>query len=163
MRRNYISWDEYFLSAARVVGSRSKDPNCQNGAVIVHENRIIGTGYNGFIKNIEDTDENWTKENKYKYVYHAERNAIANTTKLIEGSQIYIWSSKNYIPCQECARSIIQHGINVVHVLGQLRQEDLDHPLFKWNETKELFKMSGVDLIQHDITVDDLFKKILNG
>ena len=31
-RLDYISWDEYFMSIAKLAGMRSKDPNSQVGA-----------------------------------------------------------------------------------------------------------------------------------
>ena len=34
-RRDYISWDEYFMGVAMLTGMRSKDPNTQVGACIV--------------------------------------------------------------------------------------------------------------------------------
>jgi dCMP deaminase len=41
------SWDEYFLSIARVVASRSDCVRRQAGAVVVRDRRIVATGYNG--------------------------------------------------------------------------------------------------------------------
>ena len=47
-REDYLSWDEYFMSTARLSSMRSKDPATQVGAVIVNgQKRIVGTGYNG--------------------------------------------------------------------------------------------------------------------
>ena len=41
-RKDYISWDEYFMGIATLSGMRSKDPNTQVGACIVnHENKIL--------------------------------------------------------------------------------------------------------------------------
>ena len=48
-RKDYISWDEYFMGVAILASKRSKDPNTQVGACIVDNNNIIlSTGYNGF-------------------------------------------------------------------------------------------------------------------
>ena len=41
------SWDEYFMEIAEIVKTRSTCPRRQVGAVIVKDNRIITTGYNG--------------------------------------------------------------------------------------------------------------------
>ena len=47
-RKEYISWDEYFMGVAVLAAKRSKDPNTQVGACIVDErNIILSTGYNG--------------------------------------------------------------------------------------------------------------------
>ena len=38
-RKDYISWDEYFMLIARVSAMRSKDPNTQVGACIVNDDK----------------------------------------------------------------------------------------------------------------------------
>ena len=46
-RADYISWDEYFMSIAKLSSKRSKDPSTQVGACIVsNDNRILSIGYN---------------------------------------------------------------------------------------------------------------------
>ena len=48
-RRDYITWDEYFMGVAEMSARRSKDPSTQVGACIVSpENKILSMGYNGF-------------------------------------------------------------------------------------------------------------------
>ena len=41
-RRDYISWDEYFMGVADLSGRRSKDPNTQVGACIVSQDNKRG-------------------------------------------------------------------------------------------------------------------------
>ena len=46
-RKDYLSWDEYFMGVAMLSAKRSKDPSTQVGACIVNnENRIMSVGYN---------------------------------------------------------------------------------------------------------------------
>ena len=41
-RKDYISWDEYFMGVSMLSGMRSKDPNTQVGACIVsNDNKIL--------------------------------------------------------------------------------------------------------------------------
>ena len=40
-RKDYISWDEYFMGIATLSGMRSKDPNTQVGACIVSQDNKI--------------------------------------------------------------------------------------------------------------------------
>ena len=48
-RKDYISWDEYFMGVARLAGLGSKDPSSQVGSCIVsQDNKILSMGYNGF-------------------------------------------------------------------------------------------------------------------
>ena len=110
-RKDYISWDEYFMGIALLAAHRSKDPNTQVGACIVSpENIIISTGYNGMPKGCSDDEYPWDREGgetKYPYVVHAELNAILNANgRDLRGSKLYV----ALFPCNECAKAIIQSG-----------------------------------------------------
>ncbi len=41
------AWDDYFLSITKTVATRADCRRAQHGAVLVRDNRIISTGYNG--------------------------------------------------------------------------------------------------------------------
>ena len=61
-RKDYISWDEYFMGVALLSGMRSKDPGTQVGACIVsQDNKILSMGYNGFPKGCDDDDFPWAR------------------------------------------------------------------------------------------------------
>ncbi len=113
-RKDYISWDEYFMGVAFLSGMRSKDPNSQVGACIVsQDNKILSMGYNGFPKGCSDDIFPWKRdgdplENKYFFVTHSELNAILNYRGgSLEGAKMYV----TLFPCNECAKAIIQAGI----------------------------------------------------
>ncbi|MBQ3786668.1 MAG: dCMP deaminase family protein [Lachnospiraceae bacterium] len=113
-RKDYISWDEYFMGVATLASMRSKDPNTQVGACIVsEENKILSMGYNGFPMGCSDDIFPWEREGelvntKYAYVSHAELNAILNFRGgSLEGTKLYV----TLFPCNECAKAIIQCGI----------------------------------------------------
>ena len=103
-RKDYISWDEYFMGVALLAAQRSKDPNTQVGACIVSgdessygKNVIISTGYNGFPLGCSDDVFPWEREGgepnstKYPFVVHAELNAILNAHgKSLIGTKIYV-------------------------------------------------------------------------
>lgn len=120
MKRNdYISWDEYFMGVALLASKRSKDPNTQVGACIVDKNNVIlSTGYNGFPYGCSDDEFPWDRDGddtKYKYVVHAELNAILNSRgKSLTGAKLYV----DLFPCNECAKVIIQAGISEVVYLS---------------------------------------------
>ena len=118
-RADYINWDEYFMGVAMLAARRSKDPSTQVGACIVSpDNIIISTGYNGMPKGCSDDEFPWDRtgeETKYPYVVHAELNAILNASgRDLRGSRIYV----ALFPCNECAKSIIQSGIQEVVYLS---------------------------------------------
>ncbi len=128
MENVYLSWDEYFMGIAIFTSLRSKDPSSKVGAVIVNEkNRIIGTGYNGFVAGVDESQFSWNRggnwlETKYPYVVHAEANAILNsTTSNLENCRIYT----TLFPCNECAKQIAQKGIKeVIYLSDKHRDQD---------------------------------------
>lgn len=118
-RQDYLTWDEYFMSVAKLSAMRSKDPSTQVGACIAsNTNRILSTGYNGAPNGIEDKYFPWDREGeflntKYPYVCHAEMNCILSyrgDNKDLENARIYV----DLFPCNECAKIIIQSGIKEV-------------------------------------------------
>ena len=116
-RKDYISWDEYFMGVAKLAAMRSKDPNSQVGCCIVStDNKILSIGYNGYPRGCSDDEFPWDREGdpldtKYIYVTHSELNAILNFRGgTLEGSRIYV----TLFPCNECTKAIIQSGISEI-------------------------------------------------
>lgn len=118
-RKEYLSWDEFFMGVAILSSRRSKDPNTQVGACIVSkDNRILSVGYNGTPNGFDDIYFPWDREGeeletKYLYVVHSERNAILNyrgNVKDFEGAKLYV----TMFPCNECAKELIQVGIKEI-------------------------------------------------
>ncbi|HIG89103.1 dCMP deaminase family protein [Candidatus Thioglobus sp.] len=142
-------WDERYLSLAKEVATWSKDPSTQVGAVTVGSKKeVLSQGFNGFPRGIHDTDERYNhRETKYKFVVHAEMNAIYNATysgTSLDGATLYVHG----LPiCSECAKGIIQVGIKKVVIE---KSKELDN----WNESvqlsKEMFNEAGVELIIKD-------------
>lgn len=116
MRKDYISWDEYFMGVALLSAKRSKDPSTQVGACIVNQNKkIVGIGYNGLPFGCDDETFPWDRtgdflNTKYPYVVHAEPNAILNSNSQTQGCTLYV----SLFPCNECAKLIIQSGIKEI-------------------------------------------------
>ncbi len=124
----HISWDEYFMGVALLSAKRSKDPSTQVGACIINKDkRIIAIGYNGFPKGCDDSVFPWgkTDENplntKYPYVVHAEANAILNSNSSLKGSKLYV----TLFPCNECAKLLIQSGVEeIIYLSDKNRTSD---------------------------------------
>jgi dCMP deaminase len=73
-RKDYLSWDEYFMAVAFLSAQRSKDPSSQVGACVVNrEKKIVGIGYNGMPNGCSDDELPWARhasnelETKYPY------------------------------------------------------------------------------------------------
>jgi len=112
-------WNQWFLQGVYWIASKSKDPKTKIGAIIVKDNRIISTGYNGIPHGVND-DIAWRHERpeKYKWFEHGERNAIYSAAKYgisTENAVLYT----NAMPCADCARGVIQAGIKEVYVHKQ--------------------------------------------
>ncbi len=120
---NRPSWDEYFSEIAEVVSKRS---TCRRkvGAVLVVNNKIISTGYNGSPKGLSHCLENGgcmrelnkipsgTRQEFCRAV-HAEQNAIieaAVSGKIIKGATVYV----NTYPCSICARMLINAEVKEI-------------------------------------------------
>lgn len=132
LEQNRLSWDEYFLEIAHVVKKRSTCLRRQVGAVIVKENRILTTGYNGVPPKIEHCDTrgclrkelNIPSGEKHELcrALHAEQNAIMQAAKngiSIEGSTIYV----THQPCIICTKLIMACGIVKVVYQGDYPDE----------------------------------------
>ncbi|HHV64452.1 MAG TPA: cytidine deaminase [Peptococcaceae bacterium] len=118
------SWDEYFLEIAGIVAKRSTCLRRNYGAVIVKDNIIVSTGYNGAARgepNCIDTMEcvrekyNVPKGERYELcvAVHAEQNAIiAGDPVKMQGATIYIAGFErsggpaSAEPCLLCRRMI---------------------------------------------------------
>ena len=142
MRKDYISWDEYFMGIALLSAMRSKDENTQVGACIVNdENKILSLGYNGMPIGCSDEVMPWKREGapldtKYMFVCHAEFNAILNSpAPSLKGAKIYT----TLFPCNECAKAIIQSGIKEIIYLSD-KYSGTDSDL----AAKKMFDMTGV-------------------
>ena len=109
-------WKKRFLKLSKEISTWSKDPSTKVGALIISEDRnIISTGYNGFPRGIEDTEERLNnRETKYKFILHAEMNCILNALYNGRSVKDCILFVHGLPPCSECTKSIIQAGIKKV-------------------------------------------------
>ncbi|MBR4934466.1 MAG: cytidine/deoxycytidylate deaminase family protein [Anaerotignum sp.] len=122
---NRKSWDEYFMEIADIVKTRSTCLRRHVGAVIVKDNRIISTGYNGAPTGLlhcttigcvrQRMNVPSGQRHELCRALHAEQNAIiqaAKTGASTEGATVYITIQ----PCVICAKMLINAGIaRVVH------------------------------------------------
>jgi len=109
------TWLNYYFSILDIVKMKSKDSSTKVGSLIFTKDKsIISTGYNGFPRGVQETEERTERPLKYKFTEHAERNAIYNAGRIgIPLLGTYMCISPLY-PCTDCARAIIQSGIKAV-------------------------------------------------
>ncbi|MDD4699613.1 MAG: dCMP deaminase family protein [Oscillospiraceae bacterium] len=157
-RKDYLSWDEYFMGIALLSSQRSKDPGTQVGACIVNsENRIMSVGYNGMPHGCDDDCYPWDREGepmdtKYMFVCHAELNAILNYNggSLI-GSRIYT----TLFPCNECTKALIQKGIaDIIYLSDKYADTDAT------KASKQMLDSAGVKYHAYEPTMRTIEVKL---
>lgn len=157
-RKDYLSWDEYFMALALITAQRSKDPSTQVGACIVNnENKVLALGYNGAPTGFnDDIDMNWNREGEYKdtkypYVCHAEINAILNCPTNTKDSRIYV----ALFPCNECAKALIQAGIKeIIYMCDKYADAD------STKISKKMLKTCGVKYRKYELKGRELHIEI---
>lgn len=116
-------WDTYFMTIAETIATRSNCSRRHVAAVIVSENRIISTGYNGTPRGILNCFEGGCPRCSGTVAsgssleeclcVHAEQNAICQAAYYgirLAGSSIYV----TLTPCLTCAKLIVNSGIREV-------------------------------------------------
>lgn len=126
-----IDKDTYYLEIARAVSKRSTCLRRQYGAVIVKDDEIISTGYNGSARgnpNCCDTGECWRDAHNVPHgeqyekcvAVHAEQNALISAErKHMIGATLYLYGEENGAvidakPCEICGRMLKNAGIKKV-------------------------------------------------
>lgn len=100
---------------AKQQAARSNDDSNQVGCVIVQptSHQVLAVGYNDLPRGIADKACRRERPMKYKYVEHAERNALYNACRrgtAVKGGIAAV----TMFPCAECSRALIQSGIRTL-------------------------------------------------
>lgn len=139
------SWDEYFFNICRQVARNSKCISRRIGAVLVKDNVIISTGYNGPPRGIPVCDKRWELDEEFSYKYesderkkgicprrvigfssgegidicvaaHAEENTILNCARLGIPTKGTTMYMTCGVPCVKCLVKILNTGVSEVVV-----------------------------------------------
>jgi len=137
-------WDEYFMDIAHVVSTRGNCSRRKVAALIVSDQRIISTGYNGTPRGIDNCFEGGcprcasdvsSGENLGECICaHAEENAIVQAAYhgiAVRNSTLYCLLS----PCLMCTKMIINAGIKEVVYETEYHFTE---------QARDLFKTSGI-------------------
>jgi dCMP deaminase len=148
------SWDEYFMSIARVVASRSNCVKRKVAAVITLDRRIVSTGYNGTPRGTRNCNEggcprcNGFAEGGARLdeclCSHGEENAITQVAyhgNSVRGATIYT----TFSPCLICTKMIINSGIGEVVY-------NADYPV--GDVSRDLLREAGVKVRQVSLPSD---------
>lgn len=153
---NRPNWIDYFLGLAVVVSQRSHDIHTKHGCVIVDKhNRILGVGYNGFARGLDDSALPTTRPEKYSWMIHAEKNALSNCVVRPDDATAYVTGQC----CNDCLMALWQEGVSTV-----VMAKNHGTHLFDEDAKKrfDLFvQMSGINIIH--IEPDLSWVKHLSG
>lgn len=149
------SWDEYFMTLADEVCTRTTCTRRAVGAVIVKDHRILCTGYNGVPTGMHHCAEVGCLREQLGVPsgqrqeicrgLHAEQNAIIQAARYgvdIRGASIYITTQ----PCVTCAKMLINAGIAEIVFknpypdelsMSMLDEAGMKHRVFKPAEKEE--------------------------
>lgn len=131
---NRPTWDHYFLSIAQLVAKRSTCLRRHVGALIVKDNRILATGYNGApssVPHCHETPEGCLREannipsgqrQELCRGLHAEQNALLQAAAFgvsVQGGVCYC----THQPCITCAKMLINAKIERVVFIGDYPDE----------------------------------------
>ena len=149
---------QYFQLATQVANIFSKDASTKVGAIILAPKsfQVLSLGYNGMPRGITETDySKWERPLKYKYVEHAERNALYNACRHgtpLAGSIAIV----TMFPCSDCARGLIQAGITtIITTYDNTKKERWG---CEWDISNSMFKEAGIDIII--LTSEDISSEI---
>jgi dCMP deaminase len=124
-KSNRIPWDIYWMNIVNDVAMRSTCLRRQIGALVVKNDVIVSTGYNGAPKGFPHCLDVECRRDKLNIAsgerheecvgVHAEQNALLQAGRDAEGATLYV----NAFPCKICAKLIINAGITRVVISGE--------------------------------------------
>jgi len=119
-----VDWNTYFLSIATQVATRATCDRKHVGCVIVRDNAILATGYNGSVAGLPHCDDagHDMEDSHCVRTIHAEMNALAQAARngvRIEAATAYITA----YPCWPCFKVLANAGISVI-VYDELYRKD---------------------------------------
>lgn len=106
-----MDWKNYFMSLSYLIASRSSCDRLHVGCVLVKDNHVISSGYNGFLAGHPHISR--VRDNHEQATVHAEQNCIADCAKRgisTENSTAYI----THYPCINCCKILLASGVKTI-------------------------------------------------
>ncbi|KAJ2695799.1 Deoxycytidine monophosphate (dCMP) deaminase [Coemansia sp. IMI 209128] len=135
------SWDTYFMLLSELASHRANCMKRKVGCILVKDNQIIATGYNGTPKGITNCNEGGCPRCNdgtpcgvsldHCLCIHAEENALleAGRGRVRNATGVVLYC--NTCPCLGCAKKIVQVGVKVVVYSKGYGMDQLTLKLFK--------------------------------
>lgn len=130
--RDRIPWKQYFMMQALVIAQRSTCNRALVGSVVVKDNRIIGTGYNGSVTGEPHCDDvgHQLVDGHCVRTIHSEMNSLIQCARngvSTDNTEIYV----THFPCYNCAKALVQAGIKKINYYYDYNDSPLAIKLFK--------------------------------
>eukprot|EP00741_Cyanophora_paradoxa_P009679 tig00001590_g9377.t1 len=143
------SWDSYFMRLAELASQRSNCMKRRVGAIVVRENRVVSSGYNGTPRGCQNCNEGGCRRCNGNaragtgldecLCLHAEENALLEAGReRAAGAVLYT----SLLPCLGCTKKIVQAGVREV-VFSAAYAESMDAV------SRALLAEAGVRIRQH--------------
>lgn len=132
-----INWEEYFFSLTLLTSIRSSCKRLHVGCVLVKNNRVLSTGYNGFIKGLPHISV--IRNNHEQCTVHAEQNAITDAALRgvsLDNCTAYI----THFPCINCAKLLLSVNVKKIHYIYDYKND---------NVVYELLKQAGIECVKY--------------
>lgn len=118
MRSKYKS---FYKTVVKEVAKSSGDKRIKVGAVIIKDNRIISSGYNG--TSPDHNDDVIRVDDKDVSTIHAEMNCVLFAAKQgisLDGCEIVV----SHLPCARCTTHMAQAGIKKIYYVQDFKPEE---------------------------------------
>ncbi len=120
-----LSWPEYFMKIAERVSLRGTCDRKQVGAILVLDNEVVATGYNGSLPGMPHCDDvgHDMQDGHCVRTVHAEENAVAQAARrgrAIQRASLY----SNTFPCWMCFRLLASARIGSIYYDAEYRIDD---------------------------------------
>ncbi|WEV54804.1 deaminase [Leuconostocaceae bacterium ESL0723] len=134
-----ISWDQYFIAQSAILSTRSTCNRLHVGAILVRDNRIIASGYNGAVSGTPHCTEvgDLMVDGHCVRAVHAEQNALMQAAKMgipVDNTELYVTD----VPCLECTKLLLQAGITKINYMRNYRNDPF---------AAELLELKNVPLV----------------
>ncbi|MHB8571482.1 MAG: deoxycytidylate deaminase [Candidatus Dormibacteria bacterium] len=166
----------YFMLLAVAAATRSTCLSKRVACVVVRDQHVIATGYNGTPSGIWHPQDFPTAcpcqggrsgvDNSLKYCSHAEANALIQCARRgtsTEGAEIY----SLYMPCFECTKLLLTAGVAYIHFLFDYPDPSGQRELYLQQTNVGIKRvavadvLAQLDLVQEVMRVPDLARTIL--
>ncbi len=153
------SWDDYFMAVAKIIATRGTCDRLYSGAVLVKDNRIISTGYNGAPPGLPHCHDigHLMEEGHCVRTIHGEHNVLLQAA--VQGGTSTVGSTlyTKYNPCIHCCKYIVACGVKRIVItkiyrnskaVDYLREAGIKVDIYqenpKWRE--EVLKIFNEDI-----------------